>query len=271
VVNSGGKKCRSGGSRFGILLSWELSEHMKLITFVVSFFVLSLVLTVKLLSLHTVGFGRGGSAPAISGTLGHPNHHIVVFGYTNPILQLPGFAWGFWVLLAFVIPFLTILTFRYPRDYGYAQAIQTLPVGKGALFGAKLLSLYIFSVFLTFVSLVVVQAVCYSDLPGFLKEVFESPQYLRSVLTAMYFINYVVSISIFSSILFRNSFITFVVSFFVITVPYFAGMIATLPPFMFLAGHPPLPFSPKYLTLGLGLPVLLLMLSWLLFTRRDVV
>jgi hypothetical protein len=103
--------------------------------------------------------------------------------------------------------------------------------------------------------------------------ILKSKLFLNLLVFTFYFVFFVISVSVLFGVIFKDMFLSFLGAFFLTVVPYFSSL--TLPPFSFLKGIADIqngisPFSIHYSTLGLVIPLALVLVSGIIFTRRDV-
>ncbi len=241
-----------------VLLEWELNDPIKLSIFVLGAFAMALLLTVTYLR---VTWGTGG-AETITNT-GTWRHWLI----TYPSMTRA------WVMLAFLVPAMTVLTFRYDREGGYALPIYTLPCSKSMIFSIKLVTVYILSLLLFFIPLFFVNIVVNADVSTLLS-VIMGKKFTFLYLLSFYFLNYSLAVSVLYSLLFRNSFLCFFLAFFTLITPFFAGL--NVPPFSFVLYLSRIvntgcsPMTLRLVSLGLFLPLIFLIVSWILSTWRDI-
>jgi len=249
--------------RFANVLSWEMNDHMKVLIFLFVLPVLSYLLAVGYLHLEsgisTVQNASGSPPMTDSSTV-------------SWLLTYPRLVPGFWIILALFIPVLAVVTFRYDRDRGYAFSLSSLPYTKAELYAGKLLSVFVFSLLAAFIPLVAVALILNVDILRVVLSVITSPGARNMAIFTVYFELFVISVSVLFSVLFRDMFLPFLLSFFVVVIPYFSALL-DYPPFLFVGGisvSGPSPFTWKYLLPGFVIPAVLLFASLVLFIRRDV-
>ncbi|MDV3104338.1 ABC transporter permease subunit [Thermococcus waiotapuensis] len=253
--------------RFLTLLSWEISDPLRLAIFLLGVPSLTYVLEVSYLkaqwevvSVSSTTFIPPTVPPINSVTAIH------LFEYLS-------FSPGFWILLAFLVSVFSILAFRYDRERGYAFTVYSLPFTKGELFLAKTLSVLLASILFLYIPLLIVDLVPNADIIGVVKEITLTTRYFYLLVFATYFVLFSLSVSVTFSVLLRNMFLSFIASFFLLVLPFFADL--SWPPFSFV---PMLekslcwvsPFESGWVLRGLVVPAVLLTLSGAVFVRGDV-
>jgi len=245
------------------VLAWELGDHVRLIVFALSVSGLTLVLTAKVLET------RVSAVPSGTGRFLGPNllTHAILSPLGDP---------SPWTMLSLLIPIFAILTFRYERDMGYAQSLYTLPLSKGRIFLVKTAVVLLLSLLTAYVPILIAIAGTHADIWPALREAMSEGIFISAMVLTLYFVLYAASVSILVSLLFRNAFLDFMASFFLLAVPKFVGVNA--PPFSFSDAIRKLPvtyfrpYEPLKANFfeGMILPVLLLLAAFVLMDRRDV-
>ncbi|MCD6524250.1 MAG: hypothetical protein J7K48_04545 [Thermococcus sp.] len=254
--------------RLRTLLSWEIGDPLRLAIFLLGVPSLTYLLGVGYLKSQwevvSVSLpGRSippGGLPLNSITAAH------LFEY----LSLSA---GFWILLTLLVSVFSILAFRYDREQGYALSVYSMPFTKGELFVAKALSVLLISLLLLYIPLLIVDIVPNADIIGVIREITFTDRYFHLLVFATYFVLFSLSISVLFSVLLKNMFLAFIASFFLLVLPFFAGL--HWPPFFFLSilarslsGASP--FEGNWVLWGFVIPAALLLVSGLIFVRRDV-
>lgn len=246
-------------------LSWELGEHTRLITFLMAIPILTLVVLSDLLG------ARLSSYPSVSGPVESSGDYLL----RHALISL--FASSqMWVLLSLLIPVFAILVFRQERDMGYAQSLYTLPLSKREIFIIKTSAVFIFSFLTAYIPSFLALVGAHLDVGSALWRVMRGEAFISLMILTAYFVLYSVSLSILVSLSFRNAFLTFLVSFFLIAVPSFVGVRA--PPFEFSDLIPKLTMTYRgalevakgEFIGGFVLPLLFLIAGMVLMERRDV-
>ena len=253
----------------GNLISWEVNDPLKVLVAVITVPVLSYLLAAGYLHSMAGLANIHGSEPPIfspsTATSSMSAHWLFVYPTLVP---------GFWILLSLFTSVVSVLTFRYDRDRGYALSIYSLPHSKLGIYISKVASTIIFAVLASIFPLLAVAVFLNADLFPVLWSILGSTTLLYELVLTFYFVFFVLSVSVLFSVLFRNMFLSFLAAFFVTVVPYFSSLI--MPPFSFVEGFTDVvnggtPFSPANALTGLALPIILLLFSLLLFLRGDVV
>ena len=251
------------------LISWEVSDPLKVLVAVITVPVFSYLLGVGYLhSMAGLALIHGNEPPTFSpstATSSMSAHWLLIYPTLVP---------GFWILLSLFTSVVSVLTFRYDRDRGYALSLYSLPYSKLGIYLSKVASTLIFAVLASIFPLIAVAVFLNADLSPVLWSLLRSTPFLYELVLTFYFVFFVLSVSVLFGVLFRNMFLSFLAAFFVTVVPYFSSLI--LPPFLFIEGFRDVtngatPFSPANVTTGLAVPIALLLLSLAIFTRRDVV
>ena len=255
-------------NKFRTLLAWELSDSLRLIIFLLGIPSLTYLLAVGYLKsqweLGSVVFSRPpvykGLSPLGSITAVH------LFDY----LSLSS---GFWVLLALLVSILSVLTFRYDREHGYAFSVYSLPFSKGEIFTAKFFSALLLSLVSLYIPILIVDVFPNADILGVIRKILFTTQYCHLLVFATYFVLFSLSVSLLFSVLLRDMLLAFIASFFLLVLPFFAGL--NWPPFSFVSMLPrslsgASPFDFTWFLRGLIVPIALVLVSGLIFTRRDV-
>jgi len=254
--------------RFRGFLSWELNDPVKVLMFLLTFPVLSYLLAVGYLHLVSgVGMLQGSAPPSFS------EGALLSSLTASWLLTYPSLVPGFWILLALFSAVVAVFTFRYERDRGYAFSIYSLPYSKGTIYLTKLLSVIVFSLLVSFIPLLGVLSMLNVDVPSVVVAVLTSRPFLNLLAFTFYFVFFVISVSVLFGVIFRDMFLSFLAAFFLTVVPYFSSL--SVPPFSFLKGITNLQngvslLSTQYAVPGLAIPCALLILSGIIFTRRDV-
>ena len=250
------------------LFAWELGDPLRLLLFLLGVPSLTYLLAVGYLKSQ---WGEGSVSSHLP-----PVYSAGSFLGSITALHLFDYlslSTGFWVLLSLLVSVISVMTFRYDRENGYALSVYSLPFGKGEIFTAKVLSALTLSLFLIYVPLLIVDVFPNVDILMAIRRIVFTKQYLHLLVFATYFVLFSVSVSVFLSVILENMFLAFIASFFFLVLPFFAGL--SWPPFSFV----PLlarslswasPFETNWLTWGLAVPVILLFISGRIFTRRDV-
>ncbi len=250
------------------LFAWELSDSLRLLLFLLGVPSLTYLLAVGYLKSQW-GVGSVSSHIPPVYTTGSFLGSITALH----LFDYPSLSTGFWVLLSLLVVLFSVMAFRYDRENGYALSVYSLPFGKGEIFTAKVLSALTLSLLSLYVPLLIVDMFPNVDILMAIRSIVFTKQYLHLLVFATYFVLFSVSISALFSVLLENMFLAFIASFFLIVLPFFAGL--NWPPFSFV----PLlarslswasPFETNWLTWGFAVPVVLLLTSEVIFTRRDV-
>ncbi len=235
---------------------------MKLIILLAGVLVLSILITFSLLTAQTVF----GTYLAYFRSLIPESFQIV----TTFLTHSP----GFWIFSMLFVIVLTILTFRYPREKGYALSIHALPFSKTEIFTTKLLSVYIFVLMLIFLPLLTIVVSSNVDVPKFIEELFRYSNFYCMLAILFYFLNFSIAVSVFFAVLLGNSFLDIMLSASILLLPMFTGL--HLPPVIFVEKLlqsnmlTKLILSPNLVFYGLILPSTILVTSYVLFVRRDI-
>ncbi len=254
--------------RFRDLFIWELGDSLRLLLFLLGVPPLTYLLAVGYLRAQwDVGSVSSHLPPVFTaGSFLGSITALHLFDY-------PSLSTGFWVLLSLLVAAFSVMTFRYDRENGYALSVYSLPFGKSEIFTAKVLSALVLSLLSLYVPLLIVDVFPNVDILEGIREIVFTERYLYLLVFATYFVLFSLSVSTLFSVLLENMFLAFIASFFFLVLPFFAGL--SWPPFSFV---PMLarslswasPFSTDWLTWGLVVPALLLLVSEVMFTRRDV-
>ncbi|ACJ16523.1 hypothetical membrane protein, conserved [Thermococcus onnurineus NA1] len=236
---------------------------MRLFVLAISIPTLVLIFASKLFearsSLGASGFGSG-TMQIVTGTA---------------IISTLGFS-GIWMILVSIIPVLSILVFRQERDVGYALSLYTLPLSKREFFFVKTATVYLLSLLVTYIPIFFVILITQADNWGALTKVMSSGNFVSAMILVLYFVLYSVAVSIVVSLTFRNAFLDFLVSFFILAVPNFIGL--SVPPFRFINRIVMLvlttPDTSKIAKTeffaGVVVPAILLLVGIVMIERRDV-
>ncbi len=189
------------------------------------------------------------------------------------LFTYPSMAMGFWVLLALGIAIFSIIGFRYDREKGYALSVYSLPYSKLEIFLGKLLSIFLLSVMALYIPILVIDIFPNVDTLHFIEAIILTRFYFNALIFALYFVLFSIAISTLSSVVLQDMFLAFIASFFLLVLPFFAGL--DWPPFFFIFMIPKSlagisPFEAFFLFWGLVAPIVLVLLSGLIFLRRDV-
>ncbi|WP_297512851.1 hypothetical protein [Thermococcus sp.] len=254
--------------RWETLLSWEMGDPLRLAIFLFGVPSLTYLLGVDYLKPQWEIASISLSQPPLY-SHGSPLNSITA-AHLFEYLSLSA---GFWILLALLISVFSILAFRYDREQGYAFSVYSLPFTKGELFAAKTLSVLLISLLLLYIPLLIVGIVPNADITGVIREITFTDRYFHLLIFATYFVLFSLSISVLFSVLLKNMFLAFIASFFLLVLPFFAGL--HWPPFFFLSMlarslSGASPFETNWVLWGLVIPAALLLVSGLIFVRRDV-
>ncbi|ASJ00556.1 ABC transporter permease [Thermococcus gorgonarius] len=249
------------------LLKWELSEHLRVSMLVIGIPVLLMVLVSDLLSYaRAFSYSSGGSlgVEISEWSVSHsPTGQVIlsVFGINH-----------FWILLLILIVIMGVMVFRADREGGYAQAIFTLPLSKGKVFGIKFAVLLIYSLLLLYLPVFLFLATAFASVPDLFSELLGWADFRNLLVFALYFALYSSALSALVSLVLPNSSQAIMVAFILLLLPSLLGI--GLPPFSFVSAIPKhlnAVFSPGYILQGLIVPGILMLLSLILTERRDVV
>ncbi|NJF25497.1 ABC transporter permease subunit [Thermococcus sp. Bubb.Bath] len=254
--------------KLATLLRWELEDGVRLLLFALGVPALTYLLTVAYLKSQWSMTSLTGGHPEAYGKDFILSSITAEHFFSYPMLSL-----GFWILLSLLVAVLSVLAFRYDRERGYALTVYSLPYSKVSIFIGKLLSVVILSLLALYIPLFLADFVPNADIASKVWEIVLSWRYLNLVIFATYFVLFSLSVSVLFSTLLRDMFLAFMGAFFVLVLPFFAGL--SWPPFSFLpfmsralTGASPLEGS--NLLWGLVIPAVLLFASSIAFTGRDV-
>ncbi|WP_456443927.1 hypothetical protein [Thermococcus sp.] len=254
--------------RFKNLFGWELGDSLRLLLFLLGVPSLTYLLTVGYLKSQWEVSSLSSRYPPVY-TAGSPLGSITAIH----LFDYPPLSAGFWVLLSLLVTLFSVMTLRYDRENGYALSVYALPFTKGEIFTAKVISALVLSLLSLYIPLLTVDVFPNADILEAVRGVVFTGQYLHLLVFATYFVLFSISTSVLFSVLLDNMFLAFIASFFLLVLPFFAGL--SWPPFSFI---PMLsrslswasPFGSTWLFWGIAVPAALLLLSGLIFTRRDV-
>ena len=249
------------------LFSWELGDPLRLLLFLLGVPSLTYLLAVGYLRAQWEVSSLSSLYPPVY-TAGSPLGSITAIH----LFDYPSLSTGFWVLLSLLVAVFSVMTFRYDRENGYALSVYSLPFGKGEIFTAKALSALTLSLLSLYVPLLIVDVFPNADILEAVMGIVFTGRYFHLLVFATYFVLFSLSVSVLFSVLLGNMFLAFIASFFLLVLPFFAGL--SWPPFSFI---PMLsrslswasPFGSTWLFWGIAVPAALLLLSGLIFTRRD--
>ncbi len=148
------------------------------------------------------------------------------------LFTYPAMAMGFWVLLALGIAIFSIIGFRYDREKGYALSVYSLPYSKLEIFLGKPLSIFLLSVMALYIPILVIDIFPNVDTLHFIEAIILTRFYFNALIFALYFVLFSIAISTLSSVVLRSMFLAFIASFFLLVLPFFAGL--DWPPFFFI-------------------------------------
>ena len=253
----------------GTLISWEVNDPLKVLIAVITVPLLSYLLAAGYLhSMAGLANIQGSEPPTFSPSTATSSMSA------QWLFVYPSLVPGFWILLSLFTSVISVLTFRYDRDRGYALSLYSLPYSKLGIYLSKVASTLVFAVLASLFPLIAVAVFLNADLSPVLWSLLGSTTFLYELVLTFYFVFFVLSVSVLFGVLFRNMFLSFLAAFFVTVVPYFSSLV--LPPFSFVEGFTAVvngatPFSPANAAAGLALPVTLLLLSLFIFIRGDIV
>ncbi len=253
--------------RLKTLVRWEFNDVIKNVLFLSGLVLVGM--SMKRAMMH-VGYISGFA----SGT------EIQIFGPSSAIgtsLTINGMLYlsDVWTLMGFLILLLGALTFRYDRDSGVARSIYSLPYSNTEIFGVKMLSILVYSFLMVLLPFAYVMVTGYASIAGYLPAI--TSNFLRNaLLLTIFLILYLVAVATLVSLASPNAFLAFMVSFTVVYAPKILG-IENIPPTLFIyaisrCGSTNFtPFTVRYLSWSILVPLALFAFSWILIRRRDIV
>ena len=254
--------------RFKNLVAWELGDPLRLIIFLIGVPSLTYLLAVGYLRSQWDVSSFTSAHPPVYKNLSPLGSITAVHLFDYLSLSV-----GFWILLSLLVSVLSVLTFRYDRERGYAFSVYSLPFTKGEMFTSKVLSALLLSLLSLYVPLLIVDVFPNADILKAVRGITFTGQYFHLLVFATYFVLFSLSISVFLAVTLRDMFLAFIASFFLLVLPFFAGL--NWPPFSFvpmlarsLSGASP--FEGTWPLTGLLAPAVIVLLSGLVFTRGDV-
>jgi len=253
--------------RLKTLLKWEFNDVIKDILFLLGLVLVGMSMKQSIMDVdYSAGFVSG-----ISISLFGPSKST---GVLHAILGMMSLE-DVWTLVGFLILLLGALTFRYDRDSGIARSVYSLPYSNTEIFEIKLVSMLTYGILMVFVPFVYVVLTSYTSIvyyipsitSGFLGDLF---------VLAVFLVLYLIAVATLVSLAFPNAFLAFMAGFTVISAPKILGL-DSVPPLLFInalhrcgsTGFSP--FSAQYLWWGIAIPTVLMGVSLILISRRDVV
>ncbi|WP_457752006.1 hypothetical protein [Thermococcus sp.] len=247
---------------------WELGDVLRFVIFLLLLFSLTYLLGTSYLRFQWGVGSFSGAHPPVYGS-----ENALGSMTAEHLFNYPTSSIGFWILLALGISVFSMMGIRYDRERGYAFSIYSLPYSKRDIFLGKLFSILLMSLLALYLPILIVDVFPNVDILRIVLGIVFTRLYLNALVFAFYFLIFSMAVSLFFSVLLRDMLLAFIASFFLLVLPFFAGL--NWPPFSFvpmihraLAGASP--FELSYLASGLVFPASLIVLSAIIFTRRDV-
>ena len=257
--------------RLYTLFKWEMNDLIKVILLFLGILLAGMSMKQSAMGVgNSVGFISGLEKDVSSGLFG-PSESSGVMNAIKGMLSLD----NVWTLLSFLILLLGALTFRYDRDSGIAKSVYSLPYSNDEIFGVKLLSFLIYGFIMIFLPFAYVVLTTYTSISGYLPEI--ASHFINDTLVLVVFLLlYLIAVATLTSLASPNAFLAFMAGFAVIYTPRILGN-SSIPPQLFISAISRsgstdfTPFTVQYVGWGVLVPLALLVLSWVLIRRRDVV
>ncbi len=253
--------------RIASLISWELNEHIRVLVAVTGVLTVGLIFQRGIL----VSMAEVTSNPGYVDGLESVSGHVIVRAVTSP---------GLWVVVSFFIALLVALVFRAGIEGGYGLTVYSLPYSKLEIFSMKLVSSVLLSFTVVLLPIFVLIPLNFADTPGFAASLLLGRHFIELTAVLVIAILYILSTTLFLSVLSRNMLATLVVAFPILTIPYLIN--ANLPPRGFFnvavmdalfgqyTSFGRLLTNSTIISFGILVPALLIAFSLLLTLRRDV-
>ena len=254
------------GRRY-VLLRWEMDDIVKNVLLFFGILLTGIAMKRFLMGvLSSIGFASGTKIRLFGASRAS--------GVSTSILGTLSLD-DVWTLLSFLILLLGALTFRYDRDNGVARSVYSLPYSNDEIFGVKLLSFLIYGFIMVLLPFIYVVLTTYSSISGYLPEII-SPFIGDTLVLVVFLVLYMIAVATLTSLASPNAFLAFMVGFAVIYAPRILEN-SSIPPQLFISAISRsgstdfTPFTVQYVGWGVLVPLALLVLSWVLIRRRDVV
>jgi len=253
--------------RIVTLLSWELNDPIKVLITALGILVNGYIFQHSLL----ISIGEIGTVSTFIDGLNSISGFVISRAITSE---------DFWVITTFFIAMLVTLTFRAGIEGRYELTTYSLPYSRPEIFAVKLLVSFLLSLLVVFIPFLVVVCVNFAETPKFVFSILTGERFVALFVVILMAIFYILSVTLFLSVVSRNMFAALVFSFPILVIPYFVS--ANLPPGDFLgetAGNVSVGgyfaishflIQTPFIVGGFVVPLILTLLSFMITLRGDV-